>query len=386
MLTMAVGQSDDVDPADAIAGAIEQCRAALAGRQPQAGLLFTAFDSFAPASLAAVRDAFPGVSIMGTTSAAEISSPGGYQEDSLTLALFASDDIDVTAGVGAGLGRDVDAACRAAANQALAGTSREPKFAIVVAEGFVVDPQLTLDAMARALPKGVAIVGGTSARRDFVTVSPTYQFCNDVIATDGVAVLLFSGPLNHSIAVGTGWRTIGARGTVTRSDYGAVHEIDGRPAIEFLARYLDVTGAASYGNPLAVIEAGGTESYLRAIQGSDPASGSVLLAGSIPVGASVQLTTADIEEILAGTKAALAQATADFPEGSSPQAALIFSCAVRKFLLGSRTRVETELARAQYEPSMPLAGMYCFGEMGPIPGTPSSRYLNETFVTVLLGT
>ena len=34
---------------------------------------------------------------------------------------------------------------------------------------------------------------------------------------------------------------------------------------------------------------------------------------------------------------------------------------------------------------MPLAGMYCFGEMGPIRGTPSSRYLNETFVTVLLG-
>jgi hypothetical protein len=386
MLTMAVGTSDDVDPADAIAGAIRQCRAALGGLRPQAGLLFTAFDSFAPASLAAVREAFPGVSIMGTTSAAEISSPGGYQEDSLTLALFASDDVDITAGVGSGLGIDVEAACQMAARQALAGTKRQPKIAVVLAEGFVVDPQLTLDAMARALPEGVTIVGGTSARRDFVTVTPTYQFCDDVVATDGVAILLFSGPIAFSAAVGTGWRTIGARGTVTSSDYGAVHEIDGRPAIEFLARYLDVTGAASYGNPLAVIEADGAESYLRAIQGSDPASGSVLLAGSIPVGASVQLTTADIDEILAGTKAALAQSAADFPKGSSPQAALIFSCAVRKFVLGSRTRVEAELARAQHEPSMPLAGMYCFGEMGPIRGTPTSRFLNETFVTVLLGT
>ena len=173
MLTMAVGQSDDVDPADAIAGAIEQCRAALGGRRPQAGLLFTAFDSFAPASLAAVRNAFPGVSIMGATSSAEISSPGGYQEDSLTLALFASDDIEITAGAGSGLGIDVEAACRAAAEQALAGTTREPKIAVVLAEGFVVDPQLTLNAMARALPPGVTIVGGTSARRDFVTVTPT---------------------------------------------------------------------------------------------------------------------------------------------------------------------------------------------------------------------
>ncbi len=386
MLTMAVGNSDDVDPADAIASAIEQCRASLGSLRPQAGILFSGFDSFAPESLSAVQAAFPGIAIMGTTSAAEISSGSGYQEDSLTLALFASDDVDVTAGVGSGLGKDVDAACQAAAGQALAGTTREPKVAIVLAEGFVGDAQLTLDAMARALPAGVVIVGGTSARSDFVTVTPTYQFRNDVIATDGVAVLLFSGPLKFSVAVGTGWRTIGASGTVTRSTYGALQEVDGRRATEFLARYLDVTGAASYGNPLAVIEAGGNASYLRAIQGSDPATGSVLLAGSIPVGATVQLTTADVEEILAGTRDALARASADYPAGSTPQAGLIFSCAVRKFLLGSRTHVEAEMARAEYTDALPMAGMYCFGEMGPIRGTPSSRYLNETFVTLLLGT
>lgn len=386
MLRMAVGNSDDVDPADAIAAAIEQCRGSLGGLKPQAGILISAFESFAPESLTAVREAFPGVAIMGATSAAEISSVNGYQEDSLTLALFASDDIDVTVGVGAGLGQDVDLACRTAANQALAGTTREPKVCIVLAEGFVVDAQLTLDAMARALPAGVVIVGGTSARRDFVTITPTYQFANDIVASDGVAVLLFSGPVKYSTAVGTGWRTIGTTGTVTSSRYGAVHEIDGRPALEFLARYLDVTGAASYGNPLAVVEAGGDESYLRAIQGSDPASGSVLLAGSIPVGATVQLTTADIEEILAGTRAALARATAEFPSGSSPEAALVFSCAVRKFLLGSRTRVEAEMARAEYGSAMPVAGMYCYGEMGPVRGAVTSRYLNETFVTLLLGT
>jgi hypothetical protein len=297
MLTMAVGHSDDVDPSDAISTAIEQCRASLEGLSPQAGILFSAFDSFDPAIVAAVREAFPGVSVMGSTSAAEISSVNGFQEDSIALALFASDSVDVTAGLGTGLGDDVDSACRSAASHALAATRREPKVCIVLAEGFVVDPQLTLDAMARALPDGVVIVGGTSARRDFVTVTPTYQFCDDLVAHDGVAVLLFSGPIAFSAAVGTGWRTLGATGTVTRSGYGAVHEIDGRPAVEFLARYLDVTGRASYGNPLAVVEVGGDESYLRAIQGSDPVSGSAILAGSIPVGATVQLTTADTEDI-----------------------------------------------------------------------------------------
>lgn len=386
MLTMAVGHSDDVDPMDAIASAIEQCRATLGGLTPKAGILFSAFDSFDPAIMAAVGEAFPGVAVMGATSAAEISSIGGFQEDSITLALFASDSVDVTVGLGTGLGDDVDAACQSAARQALAATQLEPQVCIVIAEGFVVDPQLTLDAMARALPAGVVIVGGTSARRDFVTVTSTYQFCNGRIAQDGVAVLLFSGPIAYSTAIGTGWRTIGATGTVTRSRYGAVDEINGRPALEFLARYLDVTGPASYGNPLAVIEAGGDESYLRAIQGSDTASGSVILAGSIPVGATVQLTTADTEDILAGTKAALVRATAEFPAGSHPEAALIFSCAVRKFLLGSRTRIEAELARSVYGSAIPLAGLYCYGEIGPIRGAGTSRFLNETFVTLLLGT
>ncbi|MFI5262830.1 MAG: FIST C-terminal domain-containing protein, partial [Candidatus Limnocylindrales bacterium] len=149
---------------------------------------------------------------------------------------------------------------------------------------------------------------------------------------------------------------------------------------------LDVTGPASYGNPLAVVEAGGDESYFRAIQGTDPASGSVWVAGSIPVGAVVQLTTAATDDILAGTEAALARATAGFPQGATPQAALIFSCAVRRFLLGSRTRVEAEMARSAYGAALPLAGMYCFGEIGPVRGVATSRYFNETFVTLLLGT
>lgn len=385
MFTMAVGHSDDVDSNDAIAMVIEQCRASLGGLTPQAGILFSAFDSFHPAIVAAVREAFPGVSVMGATSTAEISSVNGYQEDSIALALFASDSVDVTTGLGTGLGDDVDAACRAAATQALGATRREPKVCVVLAEAFLVNSQVILDAMSRALPNGVVIVGGMSARRDFVTDLPTYQFCDDVVAHDGVAVLLFSGPIAYSTAVGSGWRTLGATGTVTRSGYGGVHEIDGRPAAEFLARYLDVTGPV-LSNALAVVEVGADESYLRGILGSDPTSGSVTVAGLIPVGATVQLTDAATDDILAGTKAALVRATAEFPADLHPEAALIFSCAVRKFLLGSKTQVEAELAQSVYGATLPFAGMYCYSEIGPVRGVSTSRLFNDTFVTLLLGT
>jgi hypothetical protein len=349
--------------------------------------MVVAFDSFDPSIVAAVRTAFPGVALMGSTSAAEMSSVGGFLEDSVTLALFASDDVDITVGLGSGAESDIEATCQAAVSEALAGTSQSPKVCIVLAEGFVAQPQLALDALARALPPGVVVVGGGSSGHDLSEARPSYQFGNDRVVQDGVAVLLLSGPVAWSVAVGTGWRTVGSIGTITRVDHGVVAEIDHRPAIEFVAPYLDVGGAATYGNPLAIVEAGADRSYLRAVLASDPASGALTLFGAAPVGATVQLTTANTEDILAGTRDALARAASEFPVGATPQAALMFSCAVRKFLLGSRTKAEVAMARAEFGTSVPLAGLYCSGEVGPIlTGASTSRFLNETFVTVLLGT
>jgi hypothetical protein len=391
MLKMAVGHSDDVDPNDAIAAAIEQCRLSLGAMKPQAGILFATFDGFDLSLVSAVREAFQGVNVMGSTSAGGMSSVNGYQEDSVTLALFASDTVDVTVGFGAGLGDDVEAACQTAARQALAATKREPKVCIIVTETTAADPQRTLEALSNAIPEGVVVVGGGSAQGDVTRPEDqrrprTIQFANEQVAEDAVAVLLFSGPVAHSAAVGTGWKAIGPKGTVTRSDYGAIHEIDNHPAMEFLASYLDATGPPSLGNPLAVFEAGTDEFYLRVADVSDPKLGSVNVMGHIPAGAQVQLTTADTEDMLAGTKDALSRACEGFPAGSRPEAALIFSCVVRKLLLGSKTRIEAELAQSVLGDSIPVCGTYCFGEVGPIKGAATSRLLNETFVALLLGT
>jgi hypothetical protein len=382
---MAVGHSDDVDAADAIAIAIDQCRDQLDGLAPQAGFLVAAFDSFDPSLLAGVREAFPGCALMGSTSSAEMSSTSGFLEDSVSLALFASDEIDITAGLGLGLDRDVDGACRAAIAEARSTSDRDPKICVVFTDPGIVEPQRTLDALAAALPDDVVVVGGGSARHDLGSGAPSWQFCNERVTSEGVAVLLFSGPVAYSIAVGTGWRSLGASGVITRSTPRQIDEIDGRPAIEFLARYLDVTGPASFGNPLAVREVGANQSYLRAVTGSEAASGALSVLGTIPVGSTVQLTTATTEDILSGTRESLADATADFPAGTRPEAALMFSCVVRRMLLGSRASTEVELARTELGPSVALAGLYCFGEIGPISGSPSSRYLNSTFVTLLLG-
>ena len=214
---------------------------------------------------------------------------------------------------------------------------------------------------------------------------PTWQFSDGPIGEGGVGILLFAGAIAHSVAVGTGWRPIGSSGIVTATSSNELHEIDGKPALDFVSRYLDSTGPASYGNPLAIYEDGADVPYLRVLQQSDPATGRIQIGGSVPVGARVTLTTASTDDILGGVSDALARATASFPAGARPEAALLFSCTVRQFLLGSRTGQETDLARAALGPGLPFAGLYCNGEIGPGGPGGDSRFLNETFVTVLLG-
>ena len=135
---------------------------------------------------------------------------------------------------------------------------------------------------------------------------------------------------------------------------------------------------------MAIYEPGFEEPYLRVALRTDDA-GAVSIIGSIPIGSAIQLTTATTPDLLDGASGALTRATEAFPDGVKPQAALVFSCMVRKYLLGSRTDQETALTRAAL-PDLPFAGLYCTGEIGPIAPDTGSRFLNETFVALLLGT
>ncbi len=229
MLRMAVGHSDELDPADAAAEVVAACRASLDGLEPAGAILFASFDSFSPALVEGIRRGFPDTPLLGTTSAAEMSSVGGYREDSVVLAAFASDRVDMAVGVSDGLATDVDAAVGSAVRQALAGSTREPRLCIVLTDGFAADVQLTLDAVARRLPTGVVVVGGISARQSFELLTPSYQVGNDTVVANGIAVMVLSGDLAFSTAVRTGLRPLGAQGTVTRSEFGRLHG-DRRPA------------------------------------------------------------------------------------------------------------------------------------------------------------
>ena len=388
MLRMVVGHSDDVDLGGALATVFAQCDAGLHGATPRAGLLMSAWEVDHQALIDAVRARYPGIELVGTSSAGEMSSVLGFREDSIALVLFASDSIDITAGLGRDLTTDAAAAARQAVAEAAARTRLPHRLCIVLSSVGAVDAALVLDGLREALGPGVPIIGGGSPARDPMSGSDFLsgrQFAGDVLASNSLAILLFAGPLAFSFGVETGWHGVGPRAIVTRASSVAVFEIDGRPAREFYERYIGA-GQPPLANPLAVYDGAGSERfYLRTPIAFDAQTGSVAFAGSVPEGASVQITMAATDQIFEGARASISEALAAFPAGVQPEGALLFSCATRKYLLGTRAGHEFDLARDVLGNNVPIGGFYCLGEIAPMASPDLTRFHNATMVSVLLG-
>jgi len=254
MIRMAVGHSDDVDLESALETVFAECDAGLAGAAPKAGLLMGASEVDHRALIDAVHARYPGIELAGSTSAGEMSSSLGFREDSVELALFAADGIDIVAGLGQNLAADPVAATRRAVEQATAKTQLPPRLCIVLSTIGGAEPSAILDGLRTALGSGIPIIGGGAAPRDPMTETDgatSREFVGEVLASDAVAILLFAGAVAFSFGVETGWRGVGPRATITRSSATTVYEIDGQPALEYYERYVG-PGQPPIANPLAV--------------------------------------------------------------------------------------------------------------------------------------
>jgi hypothetical protein len=388
MFRMAVGHSDDIDLESALEMVFRECDAALQGAQARAGLIFGAWDLDHEALVDGVRRHYPGIEIAGATTAGEMSSVLGFSEDSVALAVFASDTVEITAGIGRNLMADPADATSRAVRQARERATREARLCLVMPTIDGPEAAPIFDGLRAALGPGVPIVGGGASPENPAAppgTTQSRQFANDVVSRDSIAILLFSGDLEYSFGVETGWQGVGPRGVVTKTSPEGLLEIDGKPAIDFYTRYVGA-GQPPVANPLAVFEGGDSDRfYLRTPVGWDPATGRVGFFGFVPEGASVQITVAGTEQIFEGARASMQDALDTYPTGKTPDAALVYSCATRRFLLGTRVGREVETIRDLLGPSIPIAGMYCLGEIAPMSTPDRTQFHNATMVSVLLG-
>lgn len=382
MLQVAVGHSNDPDSRYAVTEVITQCQTTLAGNLPQAGILFAAIDFDHVFILAEIQHAFPGISLIGGTSEAEISSVLEYQQDSLTLMVFCSDEIEITAGMGRGVSKNASLAAADAVNQAKLNITKEPQFCLTTPESLTASGVEILNGLQQALGINFPIFGGTTA--DSYYFQKTYQFFNHEVASDSIPILLFSGDLIFAHGVASGWKPVSKAAKVTKSKANIVYEIDGQTAVSFYRNYLGgMLPSSDY--PLAVFEAEKDDFYIREMNGNcDLEMGSISFFADVPKGSLVQIAEANREEILVAVENAISQAIKTY-SGEEPTAALFLSCSARKSFLGTQVQAEY-LKLKSHIPNIPCCGFYTYGEISPLPNNNKSLFHNETVVVLLIGT
>ncbi|MBD0385430.1 MAG: FIST C-terminal domain-containing protein [Nostoc sp. C3-bin3] len=381
MFKAVVGHSNDPDSVSAVEEVIQQCDSSLAGDIPKAGILFAAIDFEHSLILQKIHQAFAGIELIGGTTDGEISSILEFQQDSITLMLFCSDEVEIHAGVGRKVSGDPIVATKQAVEQAKAKTTADPKLCLTHPESLTTSGVSILNGLKLALGQYVPIFGGLAA--DQSRYQNTFLFFQTEVLSDSVPILLFSGTILFSYGVASGWHPIGQISKVTKVDKNILYEIDGKPALDFYHHYLALL-PPSMEYPLAVFDQNRDNFYIRAPIAYNQESGSITFFGDIPDQAIIQISEACHEDILAASKASFMNALNNYP-GAEPSAVLFFSCVARRQILGTRAQEEYQNTKLLLPDYLPACGFYSNGEIAPIDQVSQTQFHNETFVTLIFG-
>jgi len=381
MLHARVAHSEDPDSRAAAHELVAELQPALDEHgSPRLLFVWAAIDVDHAYLLNALCDACPDALLAGCTTDGEVASALGFVEDSVVVMALWSDALDVGVGVGRAVSEDPQAAARSAVAQARAKLEAPPSLALTFPESLTTSGVAVVDALVAELGPKVVTLGATSA--DQHRYVGTRQFVGREVLSDALPVVLLGGAVRFGHGVASGWSPLGREAVITRAESNIVYEVDGQPALQFYRTYFGPEALPVAEQPLAVFVNGGDKFYLRAPLSADEDSGAVTFLGDVPVGARVQLTDVDRDSIIAAVGTSVESALVQMPE--QPAAALVFSCAGRRTMLGTRSAEEqAELRRSL--PGVPFAGFYGYGEIGPLAPGGRTRYHNETFITVLLG-
>jgi hypothetical protein len=383
MFKVAIGHSEDVDSKDAIEEILEQCQKELGAMTAQAGILYSSIDQEHEVLLNAVNQAHPNIELIGCSSDGEISSVLGFTEDSVTLILFHSDEVDIKSGVVDVISEDFEQKVADAIKTTTDRSEKESQLCIINPSGLTASGVVVLEEFKKNLGELFPVFGGSAA--DQWKFEKTFQFHKNKVLTDAVPFLIFSGPLIFGSGVKSGWSPIGDPGIITQVDKNVLFKIDDMTAIEFFEQYLgeNISNPGEY--PLAIFEnEKSDEFYLRAALMLNQEDGSAVFAGDIPNNKKVQITLANTNQILAASKESINQSIETY-KGEKPEVALCFSCSGRRQVLGTRVSEEYQLLKG-LNSEFKIFGFYGFGEIAPLSINNPSKFHNETFVSLILGT
>lgn len=382
MIRAGIGQSENIDTRTAVESVIIQCQQKLAGHKPQAGIVFAGVNFDHRLMLDNILDKFPGLNLIGCTTAGEFSSSYAFSDDSITLIVFNSDDIEIGIGLGRSLSDNPDVAVQSAVNQASHTLSKQASICLAFPDGYNKSFGPIMKKLNLALGNHCPVFGGAAGTL-WNEELPPLQFFKNEILVDAIPIMIFAGALEYSFSIANSWKPIGKQAEITRAEGRLVERIDDLKAVDFYRYYLGDHSEPAREFLLTVYDKASEHSYLRAPieYNSD---GSIVFSESIPQGATVQLTEAIREIIIEDTKSTSQKMVQQVPD-LVPAFAMAFSCAFRKDILGTRVGQEFQILSGSLPKHIPIVGFYSFGEIAPLVKGQESFLHGATLVTLLVG-
>jgi small ligand-binding sensory domain FIST len=199
--------------------------------------------------------------------------------------------------------------------------------------------------------------------------------CGRRVMRHGAVAVTVEGDVRLRVLVSQGCAPVGPEMVITSAEGNIIHELAGRPAYERLTDI--VAGLDDHGRDLVqrgllaglVIDENraeyGSDDYLmRAVMGGDADQGSLVVGDTVRVGQTFRFHARDAESADADLRAALRH-HAD--NGERPQAGLLFACNGRGSNMYADSDHDAGAVADELGP-IPLAGMFCSGEIGPVGG------------------
>ena len=344
--------------------------------------------------LRAVREATGGAPLCGCSGEGTI---GGNDADesnySVVVMAISSDELRWRNGLARGLSTDSRAAGQLISQSVSSDLGADAVGLFVFPDGTTVNFDHFFAGLEGNLPSDrfLPIWGGGAG--DNLALVQTYQYCDDEIASDGVAYALLSGETQPASTIGIGYLPIGGERKVTRSQGNVIYEIDGKSAVEVLQEYLPDSALAEdwrrYAHSCVLCLRAPSymedeEYVVRTILSLDATDGSATVQTEVPEGTSVWMTSKDQEKFTAGLDR-MAEQIKKGLGGNQPKLVLHFDCVSRGKLM-FRDQEKLQLLREFRQavgPEAPWAGFYTFGEIGPV--DKHNCYHNYTGVVLALG-
>lgn len=244
---------------------------------------------------------------------------------------------------------------------------KSPAF-IVSAGGSLVDGETIIKGINTAVGKESMIFGGISG--DELRGTQTHLFTNNKSTQDGIIALIIDSEKIQLKGLAThGWKPIGTVRTITDCEDCKIYTIDNEPAMDIMTKFLgitlednpeeDIINNVGNFDPIQLLRDDGC-TITRAIRYLDKKERSILLAGPISQGTKIRFSLPPDNNIIEK----VTEESKQIKEKYQPEAdaMIMFSCIGRYYSLGPLVSNEIEGIKKVWD--SPIAGLFCFGEIG----------------------